>query len=244
MNRWLLWMTMVLAAGIAGGADDHAIHVGRFSQMAPGAPLTGWEPMTFSKITSHTRYALVEDNGRTVLRADSRASASGMVKKVDLDPADCPVLTWEWKISNTISKGNVKQKSGDDYAARIYITFARDPGHLSFFQRARTGAIKMLYGQTPPEAALAYVWGNRAEVGSVHPSPYTDRLQLIVVESGPDHLDRWRTARRNIADDFERAFGTDPPRISGIAVMSDTDNTGESATAWYGDIVLHRKMAD
>ena len=136
------------------------------------------------------------------------------------------------------------QKSGDDYAARIYITFAQDPDHLSFFQRARMGAIKMIYGQAPPAAALAYVWGNRAEVGSVHPSPYTNRLQMIVVESGPDHLNNWRMARRDIVKDFQRAFGNDPPRISGIAVMSDTDNTGESATAWYGDMVLHRKTED
>jgi hypothetical protein len=29
-----------------------------------------------------------------------------------------------------------------------------------------------------------------------------------------------------------------PPPISGVAIMTDTDNTGESATAHYGDIVF------
>ena len=242
MRQWILLLLVSLTPGIIHGSDSQVIAVGQFSDMTPGAPVSGWEPMTFDKIESHTRYALVEDDGRTVLRADSNASASGLVRNMQIDPDDYPVLTWDWKVINIIASGDVTKKSGDDYAARIYITFAEDPEQLSFFQRTQMGAIKMLYGQTPPSAALAYVWGNRAEVGSVHPNSYTKRLQMIVVESGPAHLNHWRSVRRDIVKDFQRAFGTDPPPISGIAVMTDTDNTGESATAWYGDIVLNRDV--
>ena len=83
LKRWVVLMMVGLATGLVHGSDDHTVPVGRFSQMTPGAGLPGWEPMTFSKIASHTRYTLVNDNGRTVLRADSRASASGMVKKME-----------------------------------------------------------------------------------------------------------------------------------------------------------------
>jgi hypothetical protein len=159
---------------------------------------------------------------------------------MDLDSTAYPVLAWHWKVSNILANGDVTKKSGDDYPARIYITFADDPGHRSWLHRTKVAAIKMLYGITPPSAALAYVWGSRAQVESVHPNPYTDRVRMIVVESGPAHLNSWRSARRNIVEDFQRAFGTDPTRISGIAVMTDTDNTGESAIAWYGDILLSR----
>jgi hypothetical protein len=209
--------------------------------MAPGDRVPDWEPMTFDKIPSHSRYSLVTDNGRTVLRADSQASASGLVRNMRMNPNEFPVLTWDWKISNTVVNGDVTKKSGDDYAARIYITFSEDPGRLSFFQRTKMSAVKMLYGKTPPSAALAYVWGNRAPVGSVHPNPYTDRVRMIVVESGRTRVNQWRSARRDIVDDFRRAFGNDPPAITGIAVMVDTDNTGESATAWFGDIVFRRR---
>lgn len=235
---------MGLAPGTIHGSDSDVIVVGRFSEMAPGVLESGWEPMTFNKIESHTRYTLVEDEGRTVLRADSNASASGLIKQMQIDPNDYPVLTWDWKVSNIIANGDVTKKSSDDYAAWIYIAFTEDPEHLSFFQRAKIATIKMIYGKTPPSAALAYVWGNRAEVGSFHPNRNTDRIRMIVVESGPAHLNHWRSARRNIVTDFQRAFGTDPPRISGIAVMTDTDNTGESATAWYGDIVFSRRTDD
>lgn len=244
LTCWAVILLTALIPASIHGSDATGIDVGRFSGMTPGGDVPGWEPMTFDKIESHTRYTLVDDNGRTVLRADSRASASGLIKTVSIDPTDFPMLTWTWKVSNILAKGNVNQKSGDDYAARVYITFETDPETLSFLQRTQSAAIKWLYGKAPPSAALAYVWGNQADPESIHPNPYTDRLQMIVVESGPDYLNRWRPVRRNIVEDFKKAFGTDPPPISGVAVMTDTDNTGESATAWYGDIAFRRGAAD
>ena len=238
---WRLGILMaVLVPALGHGSEPDQLQVGRFSEMSAGAAVTGWEPLTFSRIASHTRYTLVNEAGRTVLQAQSAASASGLVRTMVIDPTRYPVLTWEWKISNVLEKGDVTRKSGDDFAAQIYITFADDPQRRTFFQRSKTAAIKLFYGVAPPSAALAYVWGNRAEVGSIHPNAYTDRLRMIVVESGTAHLNQWRWARRDVVADFRHAFGTDPPPISGIAVMTDTDDTGESATAWYGDITLSR----
>ena len=239
----LLLMTIIFfLSSILHASDAPVIPVGRFSAMAPGSLVPGWEAMTFDKIDAHTRYTLVTEAGRTVLRADSHASASGLVRKIQLDPEAYPVLTWSWKVTNVIEHGDLTKKSGDDYPARIYITFAEDPEQVSFFQRAKMAAIKTLYGTAPPSAALAYVWANRSEVGSVHPNPFTGRVQMIVVESGPAQRYQWRSFRRDVVKDFRRAFGVDPPRISGIAVMTDSDNTGESATAWYGDIELRRRI--
>ena len=36
----------------------------------------------------------------------------------------------------------------------------------------------------------------------------------------------------NVLEDYRKAFGKDPPAMAGLAVMSDTDNTGESAEAY------------
>jgi hypothetical protein len=235
-------VAVLLLTGAAAKAES--IAVGRFSVMSPGGEVTGWEPMTFDKIPSHTRYVLVNDDGRTVLRADADASASGLVRKIDVDPTEYPMLSWTWKVGRIVSKGDVTRKSGDDYAARIYITFAEKPEQRSFLQRTAAAAIKMVYGKAPPSAALAYVWGNRSEAGTIHPNPFTERLQMIIVESGPAHVNQWREARRNIVGDFRRAFGRMPPPISGIAIMTDTDNTKESVTAWYGDIELRRWTDD
>ncbi|MEO8165601.1 MAG: DUF3047 domain-containing protein, partial [Betaproteobacteria bacterium] len=97
------------------------------------------------------------------------------------------------------------------------------------------------YGQDVPTAALCYVWDARAPVGTSVWSPYTDRVRVIVVESGTANLNRWREVQRDLVADFRAAFGEEPPPIAGIAVASDTDNTGESVTAMFGDIRLGSK---
>jgi hypothetical protein len=63
---------------------------------------------------------------------------------------------------------------------------------------------------------------------------------MIVVESGAADLNRWVTEERNVYEDYKAAFGDEPSLISGVAIMTDTDNTGESATAFYGDIVFKK----
>ena len=72
------------------------------------------------------------------------------------------------------------------------------------------------------------------------PNPFTDRVKMIVVESGAENLNTWVGQQRNIYEDYKQAFGEEPPMISGVAIMTDTDNTRESATAYYGDIVFLR----
>ena len=73
------------------------------------------------------------------------------------------------------------------------------------------------------------------------PNPYTDRVKMIVIESGSDQAQQWLSEKRNILQDYRDIFGEDPPHISGVAIMTDSDNTGEAATAWYGDIVFSKK---
>jgi hypothetical protein len=100
--------------------------------------------------------------------------------------------------------------------------------------------MRLFYGEDPPHAGLSYVWDNRLAPGTVLANPYTDRVRMIVVRSGNAEAERWVSEERNVLDDYRRAFGEEPPAIAGVAVMTDTDDTGASATAWFGDIVLRR----
>ena len=61
---------------------------------------------------------------------------------------------------------------------------------------------------------------------------------MFVLESGADHAGRWRDAERNVLEDFRRAFGREPPLLNGVALMTDSDNTGGRATAFYGDLTF------
>ena len=83
-----------------------------------------------------------------------------------------------------------------------------------------------------------YVWANQAPVEEVVHSSRTDRIRKLVVESGGTNLRRWRRYRRNLVADFRRAFGEAPGPLLGIALMTDADNTGSTAEAWYGAVEL------
>jgi hypothetical protein len=213
--------------------------VGQFSSLKPGMESPpGWEPLVFKKIERHTRYELVTEDDVVAVKAVSAAAASGLIRKIQIDPLAYPIVEWRWKIRNVLQKGDVTQKEGDDYPARIYITFAYDPSKLSFTDSIRYKAAKLLFGEYPPTGVINYIWGNHAAIGTTVPSPYAARDMMIVVDTGEEDINQWVTQKRNLLEDYRNAFHTDPPLISGVAIMTDTDNTGESATAFYGDIIF------
>ncbi|HSD43721.1 MAG TPA: DUF3047 domain-containing protein [Burkholderiales bacterium] len=213
------------------------VEVGVFSQAQPGAALpAGWQPLAFPRIERHTTYRLVADEGTTVVRADADASASGLTRRIDVDPKSHPLLAWRWKIAGVVEKADATRKEGDDYAARIYVAFKYDPARVSWFNRAKYALIKLIYGEYPPHAGINYVWDNRLAPGTFLPNAYADRVRMIVVRSGDAAAKRWVADERNVLEDYRRAFDEEPPPVSGVAIMTDTDDTGSRATAWYGDV--------
>ncbi len=218
-----------------------ALEVGQFSAAGEGGSLPeGWKPLTFKNIEKHTLYTLVKDGDAVVVKAESRASASGLIREMKINPREYPVVRWRWKVENILKKGDVRRKDGDDYPARIYITFEYDPKKLSAVERAKYGLVKAFYGQYPPLAAINYIWESKSPMGTMVPNPFTDRVMMFVVESGREKLNQWVDEERNVYEDYKKAFGEEPPLISGVAIMTDTDNTGEAAVAFYGDILFRK----
>lgn len=198
----------------------------------------GWEPLEFPNIDRHSRYELVQDQGIQVVEAHTSNSASGLIARVRLDPQQRPILEWRWKVSGIYQKGDARNKAGDDYPARIYVAFEFEPDKAGFFERAKRKAVEVLAGEKLPGNALNYIWANKLPVDALVPNPYTEATQMIAVNSGAAQAGEWVTVSRDIVADYEKAFGEAPPTIVGIGIMSDSDNTGESATAWYGDVSL------
>ncbi len=244
-RRFLIGSAAVLALAAWPGTLDAqspaVLEVGKFSVASEGNALPdGWKPLTFKKIEKHTTYKVVKDGDAAVVKAVSEASASGLTREIKINLKDYPIVQWRWKVANILKNGDVSKKEGDDYPARIYITFDYDAGKVSFFKKAQYETVKLIYGQYPPLGAINYIWESKATKGTVVPNPYTDQVKMIVVESGAAGLNQWMSEERNVYEDYKKAFGDEPPMISGVAIMTDTDNTGESATAYYGDIVFKK----
>ena len=200
----------------------------------------GWKPLTFKKIPNSTAYELVADGTTVVVKATSDASASGLTREIKVDPSVFPVVHWRWKVENLLTRSDVTRKSGDDYPARLYITFEYDPQKVSFAKKLKYKAGQVLFGDIPI-AALNYIWDSKTPIGTIVDNAYTDFAKMIVVESGAAKVGMWVEESRNVYQDYKQAFGEEPPMINGIAIMTDTDNTKDRAIAYYGDIRFVRK---
>lgn len=148
------------------------------------------------------------------------------------------MLRWRWKGERLPTAADTTRRATDDAMARIYVMFRHPPERLTRAQRATDEMMQRLHDEAPPHATLLYVWDNRAAVGTSTRNAYTDRVRNIVVESGSARLSQWLAYERDIAADYRAAFGEAPPSVTGVAVMTDADNTASSAIAYYGDITL------
>ncbi|MFZ5875692.1 MAG: DUF3047 domain-containing protein [Nitrospirota bacterium] len=233
---------LILVGSPAFGANDLLV-VGAFSQAPEGSLPPGWKPEIFKKgkKAKQTTYEVVRDGETTVLRADSVGTASGLEHEVSVDLQEYPVLRWRWKVDNVVVAGDPRRKDKDDYAARVYVTFAFDADKASFGERLRYRTFRAVSGKLP-FAAIAYIWASRTPVHTVTASPHMGGiLNLIAVENGDARVGQWVEEERNVYEDYRRAFGKEPPLVSGVAVMTDTDNTQERATAYYGDLVFAKE---
>ncbi|MBC7501436.1 MAG: DUF3047 domain-containing protein [Herminiimonas sp.] len=228
-----LLVSVTLVAGTSAVADTT---LPKFSGMTAGGAITGWTTLKPSAKAQDTKYTLVRDGDKTVLKADAVGSMSGLTLVVNIDIRQTPRIRWRWKIAAPVATADLRTKTGDDYAARIYVMFDYPASKLSFATRASLKIAESIYGQKIPTAALNYVWDNRQPIGTIAPNSYTDRARMIVIESGADKVGQWVTETRDLGADFMAAFGEVPPNVVAVALATDTDNTGETAIAWYGDI--------
>ena len=232
-------MKRALAAGLllAVAVGALAQNVPLFSSLAPGQALP--PPLRFIALPriAPNKISLVSDDGKTVLRVDSDNSAGSVGIPLTATRAQGnTTLEWRWKVSRMLERADMEKKSGDDYAARVYVFFDVPLETLPVVERSKIKMARMMAGSDVPTAALCYVWDNKHRVGLRAWSPYSNRVRKIVLQSGPDFVGQWKSESRDVAADFREAFGTEMPAVTGVAVGNDTDNTDDKVTTWYGDV--------
>ena len=213
------------------------VEAARFSAGRPGeTPPGGWSPFVVSPFASRTEYRLVKGNPHVVLEARADGSASGFFRRIHIDPRRHPVVEWSWRVLEPLAGADPRVPSRDDSPARVVICFHGDAKRLDIGERNTLRLYKALTGEMLPYAMLMYVWASDAPVGSIASSVYTEKIQMIVVESGDSRAGEWSEFRRNVFEDYRQAFGEEPSDIVAVGVMTDADDTRAKTRAQYGDI--------
>ena len=212
-NSYLLFCTglLLLLANPAYCAQSGPIAISDFATDG----LQGWEEKSFS---GKTDYQLIKDGDVTVLKATSQATASGLFKKIRINLQQTPYLTWRWRVDKPLHALDEKTKSGDDYGARIYVVI---DGGLFFWNTK----------------AINYVWASAIPAGESWPNAFAGKSAMMVaIRSSTDKAATWYQEKRNVYADLREFFGPEVRYIDGVAIMTDTDNSGQQTTAQYGDI--------
>lgn len=213
LKQWMFfsWLLVAVICWAINAFAEGPLVVGDFAH----SDLHDWEEKVFA---GTTHYESVEQDGQTVLRAESRNSASGLFRELRVDLQKYPYLNWRWRITGRSGIDNEKIKAGDDYAARVYVVV---DGGLFFWKTK----------------AVNYVWADAAHKGEVWPNAFAGKnAMMMALRSGEDDVSTWYVEKRNIREELKKLFGEDIRYIDAVALMTDTDNAGGEAISYYGDI--------
>jgi hypothetical protein len=212
-----MFLLLLGQAGLSVAANlPERIYLGQFSL----GKLDGWDKQIFS---GETHYAIHQAGSRSVLRASSQSSASGLVKMQRIDLQQYPFLNWRWKIENRLPPRDETAKNGDDYPVRLYVVV---DGGLFFWQTK----------------SLNYVWSREIAKGSTWPNAFARRnVVMLSLRDEQDATGVWYEEKRNVLSDIRDYIGSDIRHIVCVAIMTDTDNTESSANSFYGDIFFSTK---
>lgn len=211
------------------------IDVAPFATKEPG--LTRWKhyPLPGKQATAY-RYEWVD--GRHAMHANAKMSASMLRQSIRVPPARLGVIRFSWKVPKLISGADLTLRETHDSPVRLVLAFEGDRAKFSVKNAMISELAQTLTGEALPYATLMYVWCNACTPGEVLSNPRTDRIREIVLESGSDQLGQWVHYERDIRADYEKAFGEPPGSLLDVGLMTDTDNTRQTTTAWYGAVSL------
>lgn len=209
-----------------------------FASVATETPaLVRWQhyPLPGKQATSY-RYEWID--GRHAVQATAKMSASMLRQSMRVAPARLGVIRFSWKVPQLIAGADLALRETHDSPVRLALAFEGDRSRFSMKNSMLSELALAVTGEALPYATLMYVWCNACAQGEVLSNPRTDRIREIALESGPEQLGQWRHYERNIRADFEKAFGESPGALVDVGLMTDTDNTKQNTTAWYGAVSL------
>jgi hypothetical protein len=177
---------------------------------------TGRLPSDWQIKINHGRSDIsVCSDGDSCLHLKSNRSSFALEHRVDVDPSQMPYLTWKWKVAQLPAGGDFRHASTDDQAAQVLVAF-------------------------DDKRILTYIWDSSAPKGTIQSASNIPlvRIYAVVCQSGAGEANKWITESRNIAADYERAYGKAAPRVKGLRLQINSQHTGTTAESYFGEVAF------
>ena len=181
-----------------------------------------FETLQIKRVKGETTWSLGSDENGNFIKAEAEGKGSGLGKEVKIDLLKTPFINITWKVEKDLSGIVENSKKGHDYAARVFVI-------------KKTGSTLL------SNRAINYVFSSNNNIGENWPSPYTKKSIDYVLSSTKNNLNNWVTVKANVKEDFMRLHGIKVSDISGVAIMTDTDNSKLNAISYYQDIYFSAK---
>ncbi len=207
------------------------------SSVAGSTALGPWEHYVLPAKQA-THFTALKLQGRPAMKAYAQSSASMLRRKLRIEPQALGTVRFSWLVESLIADSDMGDRDTDDAAVRIVLAFDGDRSSFSPRNAMLSELALLLTGEPMPYATLMYSWCPTRSSGQTITSPRTDRIRTLVVEAGSQGLGQWKDYERDVRADYVAVFGEPPGALVAIGLMTDADNTGSQAVAWYGPLVL------
>ena len=164
-----------------------------------------------------TTYSLGMNENGSFLRAEAKGTASGLGKKIKIDLSKTPFINITWKIEKDLKGIDERSKKGHDYAARVFVV-------------KKTGLTPL------SNKAVNYVFSSNNSTNEFWRSPYTKSSIDYVLSTTKENLNEWVTVKANVKEHFKKLHDLNVDVLTGLAIMTDTDQTDIKAISYYQNI--------
>lgn len=175
-----------------------------------GRPPSDWQVKV---VHGRPEIEVCSDGDGSCLHLKSTKSSYGLEHGVDVNPQETRFLTWRWKVSQLPAGGDFRRAATDDQAAQLLVAFA-------------------------DRRILTYIWDTTAPKGTAQSASSIPLVHIfaVVCESGPADLNRWISESRDVAADYQRAYGHPAPNVKGLRLQINSQHTGTSAESYFGEV--------
>ena len=195
------------------GAQE-CVTVENFSKGKVGRFPSDWKPR---KDAGREVYSVQEMDGLRFLRARAKGLGIQAAKEYEWDPKAYPILAWSWRPIEFPAGSDERQPKTNDSAISVYAVFPHTPWSVK---------------------TIKYIWSAVVPVGT-RLSSGAGLTQVLVIRNGTDRKGGWTEERVNILEDYKKFFGeAETPKASGIAVLTDSDDTRSTARGDYANFRL------